>query len=102
MTALGCRKADVKKLIINYPMILYIGPDTLSSKLDCLLKGGITMKQILEKPKVLDYSTQNITGRLEELRRLGYDFQKNGINILDSSRKRFAAKIEKLSASPEE
>lgn len=102
MTALGCRKADVKKLIINYPMILYIGPDTLSSKLDCLLKGGITMKQILEKPKVLDYSTQNITGRLEELRRVGYDFQKNGINILDSSRKRFAAKIEKLSASPEE
>uniref|UniRef100_A0A3Q0SLT5 Mitochondrial transcription termination factor 1 n=1 Tax=Amphilophus citrinellus TaxID=61819 RepID=A0A3Q0SLT5_AMPCI len=102
MTALGCRKADVKKLIISYPMILYIGPDTLSSKLDCLLKGGITIKQILEKPKVLDYSTQNITGRLKELRRVGYDFQKNGINILDSSRKRFDAKIEKLSASPDE
>eukprot|EP00064_Thunnus_orientalis_P004713 superscaffoldBa00000438_g4725 len=102
MVSLGCPKSDIKKLIISYPMVLYIGPDTLSSKLDCLLKGGITMKQILQKPKVLDYSTQNITGRLEELQRVGYDFQKNGINILDSSRKRFVAKMEKLAASPDD
>ncbi|XP_069556180.1 transcription termination factor 1, mitochondrial [Brachyistius frenatus] len=99
MPSLGSRKADIKKLIVSYPMILYIGPDTLNSKLDCLIKGGITMKQILEKPKVLDYSTQNITERLAELQRVGYDLKKNGINILDSSRKRFVAKIEKLAAS---
>lgn len=100
--SLGCRKADIKKMILSYPMVLYIGLDTLCSKLDCLLKGGITMKQILDKPKVLDYSTQNITGRLEELQRVGYDFRKSGINILDSSRKRFVAKMEKLVASPDD
>ncbi|XP_034401992.1 transcription termination factor 1, mitochondrial [Cyclopterus lumpus] len=102
MASLGCRKADLKKLILSYPIVLYIGPDTLNTKLDCLLSGGITMKQILEKPKVLDYSTQNITGRLGELQRLGYDFQKSGINILDSSRKRFDAKMGKLNASPDD
>lgn len=102
MALLGCRKADIKKLVISYPMVLYIGPDTLNTKLDCLLQGGITMKQILDKPKVLDYSTQNITGRLEELKRVGYDFHKNGINVLDSSRKRFDAKIEKLAASSDD
>ncbi|KAM9737715.1 transcription termination factor 1, mitochondrial [Menidia menidia] len=102
MALLGCRRNDLKKIIISYPLILYIGPETLNTKIDCLLKGGITMKQILEKPKVLDYSTQNITGRLEELRRVGYDFKKNGINILDSSRKRFDAKMEKLATSPDE
>ncbi len=101
MVSLGCKKADIKKLIISYPMVLYIGLETLSSKLDCLLKGGITIRQIVEKPKVLDYSTQNIAGRLEELKRVGYDFQKNGINVLDSSRKRFVAKMEKLAASPD-
>ncbi|XP_029976749.1 transcription termination factor 1, mitochondrial [Salarias fasciatus] len=101
LASLGCKNTDMKKLIINYPMILYIGSDTLNSKLDCLLKGGITVQQILEKPKVLDYSTQNITERLEELHRLNYDFQKNGINILDSSRKRFSAKLEKLGAAPQ-
>lgn len=102
MASLGCRKADIKKLVISYPMVLYIGPDTLNTKLDCLLRGGIRMKQILDKPKVLDYSTQNITGRLEELKRVGYDFHKNGINVLDTSRKRFVAKIEKLAASSDD
>uniref|UniRef100_A0AAQ4PQV2 Mitochondrial transcription termination factor 1 n=1 Tax=Gasterosteus aculeatus aculeatus TaxID=481459 RepID=A0AAQ4PQV2_GASAC len=94
----GCRKSDLKKLVLRYPMVLYIGSDTLSSKLDCLLSGGIAMQQILEKPKVLDYSTQNITGRLEELHRVRYDFKKNGISVLDSSQKRFDAKMEKLRA----
>ncbi|XP_060948858.1 transcription termination factor 1, mitochondrial [Limanda limanda] len=102
MVSLGCRRNHIKKLIMSYPMVLFIGPSTLSLKLDCLLKGGITMNQIVEKPKVLDYSTENITGRLEELKRVGYDFHKNGINILDSSRKRFDAKIEKLAGSPED
>ncbi|CAN9503691.1 unnamed protein product [Ophioblennius macclurei] len=102
LLSLGCKNTDVKKLIMNYPMILYIGSDTLNLKLDCLLRGGIKVKQILEKPKVLDYSTQNITERLEELHRLNYDFQKNGIHILDSSRKRFSAKLEKLGTPPQE
>lgn len=102
MISLGCQEADIKTLVFSNPMVLYIGPQTLNSKLDCLLQGGITMKQILEKPKVLDYSTQNITGRLEELRRVGYDFQRNGINVLDTSRKRFIAKLEKLAVSTDE
>ncbi|KAM9340222.1 transcription termination factor 1, mitochondrial [Symphorus nematophorus] len=102
MVSLDCQKADLKKLIINYPSVLYIGADTLNSKLDCLLKGGITMKQIVEKPNVLKYSTKNIAGRLEELQRVGYDFQQNGISVLDSSRKRFVAKMEKLTASSDD
>ncbi|XP_041665334.1 transcription termination factor 1, mitochondrial [Cheilinus undulatus] len=99
MVSLGCKKADLKKLVYSYPLVLYIGRNTLISKLDCLLKGGIKMTQILEKPKVLDYSTENITGRLEELKKVGYDFEKNGINILDTSKKRFDAKLEKLKIS---
>ncbi|XP_061598351.1 transcription termination factor 1, mitochondrial [Cololabis saira] len=99
MVELGCQEDDIKKLIISYPLVLYIGLETLSSKIDCLLEGGITMEQIVKKPKVLDYSTKNITGRLGELHKVGYDFEKNGINILDTSRKRFVAKMEKLNAS---
>ncbi|XP_072226280.1 transcription termination factor 1, mitochondrial [Leuresthes tenuis] len=98
LASLGCQKDDTKKLFISYPRILYIRTKTLNTKLDCLLKEGITIKQILEKPKVLDYSTQNIARRLQELQRVGYDFKTNGINILDSSRKRFDAKIGKLAA----
>ncbi|XP_075995677.1 transcription termination factor 1b, mitochondrial [Genypterus blacodes] len=96
LVSLGCQKADMKNLIISYPMLLYFRLDKLSSKLDCLLKGGVTIKQILQKPKVLDYSTQNLTGRLEELKRVQYDFEKYGISILNCSQKRFVAKMEKL------
>ncbi|KAL0962246.1 hypothetical protein UPYG_G00337580 [Umbra pygmaea] len=97
LKSLSCQKVDVKNLIICYPTVLFIGPDTLNSKLDCLLKAGISMKQILEKPKVLEYSTENLTGRLQELSKLQYDFKKNGINILDMSRKRFDARLERMS-----
>ncbi|KAM8766261.1 transcription termination factor 1a, mitochondrial [Acanthopagrus schlegelii] len=99
MVSLGCRQADIEKLILSYPMVLYIGLDTLSAKLDCLLKGGIAIEQIVEKPKVLDYSTQNIAVRIEELKKVGYDFKKNGISVLDTSRKRFDAKLQRLAAS---
>ncbi|XP_028317283.1 transcription termination factor 1, mitochondrial [Gouania willdenowi] len=99
---LGSQNADIKKLILKYPVILKISQDTLSSKLDCLLKAGITMKQIIEKPKVLDYSTQNITAKINELEKVGYDFQTKGIQILDMSQKRFIAKIKRLGESPEE
>ncbi|XP_047461168.1 transcription termination factor 1, mitochondrial [Mugil cephalus] len=98
MVSHGCHKNAIIKVVISYPMILYIGSETLKTKIDCLLKGRITMQQILEKPRVLDYSTLNITGRLEILHKMGYDFQKNGINILDCSKKRFDLKIEKLGA----
>ncbi|KAM6899995.1 transcription termination factor 1, mitochondrial [Xenentodon cancila] len=101
MVELGCEN-DTKTLIFSYPLVLYIGPETLSSKIDCLLEGGITMQQIMKKPKVLDYSTQNITKRLEELHRVGYDFERNGISVLDTSWKRFVAKVEKLAASLDE
>lgn len=97
--SLGCQEADVKQLVMTYPMVLYIGQTNLNTKLDCLVNGGVMMKQILEKPKVLQYSTQNIRGRIVELKKLGYDFQKNGIAVLDSSQKRFMAKIERLTSS---
>ncbi|XP_036949503.1 transcription termination factor 1, mitochondrial [Acanthopagrus latus] len=99
MISLGCQQADIEKMILSYPMVLYIGLDTLRAKLDCLLKGGIAIEQIVEKPKVLDYSTQNIAFRIEELKKVGYDFEKNGISVLDTSRKRFDAKLQRLAAS---
>uniref|UniRef100_A0A1A8L474 Mitochondrial transcription termination factor n=1 Tax=Nothobranchius pienaari TaxID=704102 RepID=A0A1A8L474_9TELE len=98
LSSLGCKKDDITKLIINYPMILYIGSQTLNSKIDRLLKGGIAIKQILEKPRVLDYSEHNYTERLNKLRKVGYDFKKNGISVMVSCQKRFNEKMEKLSA----
>ncbi|XP_036371707.1 transcription termination factor 1, mitochondrial [Megalops cyprinoides] len=102
LKSLSCQKSDVKKLIISHAPVLLVSPNNLNSKLDCLVEGGVHIRQILEKPKILDFSVENIKTRLAELNEIGYDFKKNGISILDSSRKRFEAKLERLTASIEE
>ncbi|XP_030644357.1 transcription termination factor 1, mitochondrial [Chanos chanos] len=96
LLSLGCNNTDVKRLILSYSSVLFGSPSTLSNKLDCLMKGGITIKQILDKPKVLDFSISTMKHRLNELHRVAYDFKNNGIAILDTSHKRFEAKLEKL------
>lgn len=96
LISLGRQNADMTKLIINFPEVLYLKYDTLNTKLDCLIKGGITIMQILEKPSVLSLSKQKITERLKMLHSLNYDFQKNSIYILNESSQRYSAKLEKL------
>uniref|UniRef100_A0A674NM59 Mitochondrial transcription termination factor 1 n=1 Tax=Takifugu rubripes TaxID=31033 RepID=A0A674NM59_TAKRU len=58
--SLGCQEAGYTTACHNYPMVLYIGSSTLISKLDCLLNGGITMKQILEKPRDWDMTSKRM------------------------------------------
>ncbi|MBN3315309.1 MTEF1 factor, partial [Atractosteus spatula] len=102
LRSLGCCQEKVKNFIILYPPALYISPENLKNKIDCLLEGGVDIEQILEKPRVLDFSTETVRSRLRELEKAGYDFKKQGISILDYSRKRFEAKLGKLSEQPEE
>lgn len=96
LESLGCVQAQVRELILNYAPILFASSDTLNQKLDCLIEGGIDIRSIIEKPKVLDYSVATLKQRLHELHQLGYDFNLNGISVLDLSSKRFKSKMEKL------
>uniref|UniRef100_A0A8C4STM2 Mitochondrial transcription termination factor 1 n=1 Tax=Erpetoichthys calabaricus TaxID=27687 RepID=A0A8C4STM2_ERPCA len=95
---LGCTNEQTTKFIIKYPLALYVSSGNLNNKINCLLEGGITINQILEKPKVLDFSFENIKGRLKTLEEIGYNFKENGISVLDCSRTRFEVKINKLTS----
>uniref|UniRef100_A0A8B9GTJ2 Mitochondrial transcription termination factor 1 n=1 Tax=Astyanax mexicanus TaxID=7994 RepID=A0A8B9GTJ2_ASTMX len=96
LMSLGCSKSEIKSLMLNGSQLLFISPKTLNEKLDCLVQGGIDIKRILEKPKVLDYSTATLKQRLDDLNSLEYDFETHGIAILDKSKKRFEEKLERL------
>ncbi|KAI5627683.1 transcription termination factor 1, mitochondrial, partial [Silurus asotus] len=96
LKSLGCSQKQVRELILNYAPTLFVSSDTLKQKLDCLVEGGIDIRHIVEKPKVMDYSVTTLKHRLDQLHQLGYDFDVNGISILDSSTKRFKSKLEKL------
>ncbi|XP_041041117.1 transcription termination factor 1, mitochondrial [Carcharodon carcharias] len=93
---LGCTAEEVKKFFLDYPPAFYASFEKLSNKINCLLESGINIKQLLKKPRILEFSANNLKNRIEELERVGYDFKNHGITILDSSRRRFEAKLEKL------
>lgn len=96
LRTLGCRGAVVKDLVLNYAVVLFFSPETLNRKLDCLVEGGVDVRWILEKPKVLDFSAETLKQRLDDLNRLDYNFNENGIAVLDLSKKRFQAKLDRL------
>ncbi|XP_016402713.1 transcription termination factor 1b, mitochondrial-like, partial [Sinocyclocheilus rhinocerous] len=100
--SLGCGAEDFKKMILNYSPVLFVSSERLNEKLDCLMDGGILAQQVVHKPKVLDFSIGCIRQRLQDLHGLGYDFQKSGIAVLDTSKKRFLAKLERLSSAENE
>ncbi|GCB78259.1 transcription termination factor 1, mitochondrial [Scyliorhinus torazame] len=93
---LGCTAEEVKKFFLDYPPAFYASFEKLSNKIDLLLESDINIKQLLKKPRILEFSANNLKNRIEELERVGYDFKKYGVTILDSSRRRFEAKLEKL------
>ncbi|KAK2834028.1 hypothetical protein Q7C36_014729 [Tachysurus vachellii] len=96
LDSLGCSQEQVREIILNYAPILFVSSNTLNQKLDCLTEGGIDIRSIIEKPKLLDYSVTTLKQRLNDLHQLGYDFKVNGISVLDLSSKRFKCKLEKL------
>ncbi|XP_051872334.1 transcription termination factor 1, mitochondrial [Pristis pectinata] len=96
LRSLGCTPEEVKKFFIDYPPAFYASSEKVSNKIDCLLEKEINIKQLLKKPRVLEFSAENLKNRIKELERVGYDFRKHGITILDSSRRRFEAKLKKL------
>ncbi|XP_062855483.1 transcription termination factor 1, mitochondrial [Trichomycterus rosablanca] len=96
MSSLGRGQADAKTMVLNYALVLFVSSETLNQKLDCLIEGGIDVRRVVEKPRVLDYSVATLKQRLQDLHQLGYDFELNGIAVLDLSNKRFQAKLEKL------
>lgn len=98
LQSLGCTPEEVKKFFIDYPPAFFASFEKVSNKVDCLLEKDINIKQLLKKPRVLEFSAENLKNRIKELQKVGYDFRKHGITILDSSRRRFEAKLKKLNA----
>ncbi|XP_039521851.1 transcription termination factor 1a, mitochondrial [Pimephales promelas] len=99
--SLGCGADHFKAMILNYSHVLFLSSARLEQKLDCLLEAGVRVEQVVQKPKVLDFSLDSLRQRLARLNRLGYDFQKRGIAVLDSSKKRFSAKLQRLGSVEE-
>ncbi|XP_032813121.2 transcription termination factor 1b, mitochondrial-like [Petromyzon marinus] len=92
----GCNDQEVKVFFKKYSYFLYFSLENLLEKLHCLLASGITIHQVLERPRCLEFSLKTLSHRLQVLQSVGYDFEKHGINILNSNKCNFQAKFRRL------
>nr|XP_028606702.1 transcription termination factor 1, mitochondrial isoform X1 [Podarcis muralis]XP_028606703.1 transcription termination factor 1, mitochondrial isoform X1 [Podarcis muralis]XP_028606704.1 transcription termination factor 1, mitochondrial isoform X1 [Podarcis muralis] len=95
----GCTEIEADMFVLKHLRILYLSPQNLNDKIDCLLQANININLILKSPLVLDKSIKTISNRIDELGKLGYNFQIHGIGILALSKQRYEAKLEKLQAA---
>ncbi|XP_062976417.1 transcription termination factor 1, mitochondrial [Elgaria multicarinata webbii] len=92
----GCTETEVNTFVLKHLCILYLSPQNVNDKIDFLLQSNINIHQILKSPPSLDKSINVISSRIDELKKLNYDFGTYGIGIIALSKQRFEAKIKKL------
>lgn len=94
--SLGCTEEEVRKFVLSYPDVIFLGEKKFNDKIDCLIEEKISILQIIETPRILDSSISTLKTRIKELVNAGYNLSTSNITLLSWSQKRYKAKLEKL------
>ncbi|KAM5203509.1 transcription termination factor 1, mitochondrial isoform 1-T14 [Hipposideros larvatus] len=94
--SLGCTEEEVRKFVLSYPDVIFLGEKKFNDKIDCLIEEKISILQIIETPRILDSSISTLKSRIKELVNFGYDLSTSNITLLSWSQKRYKAKLKKL------
>lgn len=94
--SLGCTEEEVRKFVLSYPDVIFLGEKKFNEKIDCLIEEKISILQIIETPRILDSSISTLKSRIKELVNAGYNLSTSNITLLSWSQKRYKAKLEKL------
>lgn len=96
LCSLGCTEQDVKKFVLSYLNVLFLGEKKFNDKIDCLIEEKISILQIIENPRILDSSISTLKSRIKELVDAGYNLSVSNISLLSWSQKRYKAKLKML------
>lgn len=94
--SLGCTEEEVRKFVLSYPDVIFLGEKKFNEKIDCLIEEKISILQIIETPRILDSSISTLKSRIKELVNAGYNLSTSNITLLSWSQRRYKAKLEKL------
>ncbi|XP_054214981.1 transcription termination factor 1, mitochondrial isoform X1 [Homo sapiens] len=95
--SLGCTEEEVQKFVLSYPDVIFLAEKKFNDKIDCLMEENISISQIIENPRVLDSSISTLKSRIKELVNAGCNLSTLNITLLSWSKKRYEAKLKKLS-----
>nr|XP_001092039.2 transcription termination factor 1, mitochondrial isoform X1 [Macaca mulatta]XP_011729048.1 transcription termination factor 1, mitochondrial isoform X1 [Macaca nemestrina] len=95
--SLECTEEEVQKFVLSYPDVIFLAEKKFNDKIDCLLEENVSISQIIENPRVLDSSISTLKSRIRELVNAGCNLSTLNISLLSWSKKRYEAKLKKLS-----
>lgn len=93
---LGCTDSQLRQIVLKCPALLYYSVPVLKDKFRGLLSAGISLKQIMETPTVLELTTQIVQYRIQKLRSHGYDVRTGSLEVLNGTKKDFEVSYGKL------
>ncbi|KAL4827337.1 hypothetical protein H8958_021418 [Nasalis larvatus] len=95
--SLECTEEEVQKFVLSYPDVIFLAEKKFNDKIDCLIEENVSISQIIENPRVLDSSISTLKSRIRELVNVGCNLSTLNITLLSWSKKRYEAKLKKLS-----
>uniref|UniRef100_A0A1A8ID99 mTERF domain containing 3 n=2 Tax=Nothobranchius kuhntae TaxID=321403 RepID=A0A1A8ID99_NOTKU len=93
---IGCSEAELRRIILKCPALLYYPDSTLAERFKGLLSTGISMSQIIATPTILELTTQIVNYRIQRLTARGYDVRTGSLDVLNATKKDFEMSFGKL------
>lgn len=93
---IGCSEAQLRRIILQCPAVLYYPRNTLYERISGMLQAGISLSQIIETPTVLELTTQIVMHRMQRLMSHGYDARTGSLEVLNGTKKDFEMNYGKL------
>ncbi|KAJ8245387.1 hypothetical protein GJAV_G00270210 [Gymnothorax javanicus] len=86
---LQCSDAELRDVVLQCPALLYYPVPVLSDRLQGLLGAGVSLRQVVATPTVLELTTQIVLYRIQKLRSYGYDIRTGSLDALTGTKKDF-------------
>ncbi|KAI1905440.1 hypothetical protein AGOR_G00016200 [Albula goreensis] len=86
---LQCTDSELREITLKCPALLYYPTPILADRFKGLLGAGISMRQVMDTPTVLELTTQIVLYRIQKLRSLGYDIRTGSLEALNGTKKDF-------------
>lgn len=93
---LSCSDAELRQIVLQCPALMYYSVPILTDRFKCLLGSGISLKQIMQTPTILELTTQIVQYRIQKLRSYGCDISTGSLEILNGTKKDFEISCGKL------
>ncbi|KAJ8373636.1 hypothetical protein SKAU_G00042160 [Synaphobranchus kaupii] len=90
---LRCSDPELREMVLRCPALLYYPVSVLSERIQGLLNAGVSLRQIVATPTILELTTHIVLYRIQRLRSYGYDVATGNLDALNGTKKDFEGSL---------